>query len=102
MPRLSFRQILGNCVVFPEPVSPQTITAWFAAMAWISARLLAFGKAAEVRLWETLVARLGFVFGETNLLGEFLNCGQVAFVQKYSVEVTSVMQYPHDDDTVRR
>ena len=29
---------------------------------------------AEARLWETLVARLGFVFGETNLLSEFLNC----------------------------
>ena len=32
---------------------------------------------AEARLWETLVARLGFVFGETNLLNEFLDCGQV-------------------------
>ena len=29
---------------------------------------------AEARLWETLVAMLGFVFGETNLLSEFLNC----------------------------
>ena len=71
-------------------------------MAWISARLLAFGKAAEARLWETLVERLGFVLAGTELLGEFLNCGQVAFVQKYRVEITSVMQYPHDDDTVRR
>ena len=57
---------------------------------------------AEARLWETRVAKLGFVLGETNLLVEFLNYGQVAFVQKYSVEITSVMQYPDDDDTVRR
>jgi hypothetical protein len=34
----------ADCVVFPEPVSPQTITTGFAAMAaWISARLLATG-----------------------------------------------------------
>ncbi len=27
-PRPSSRQILGNCVVLPEPVSPQTTTTW--------------------------------------------------------------------------
>ena len=28
MPRPSSRQILGSCVVFPDPVSPATITTW--------------------------------------------------------------------------
>ena len=28
-----FRQILGNCVDLPEPVSPQTITTWCSRMA---------------------------------------------------------------------
>ena len=32
-PRPSSRQIFGSCVVLPEPVSPQTTTTWFAAMA---------------------------------------------------------------------
>ena len=42
IPRLSARQILGNCVAFSRLVAPQTVTAWFAAMArWISAHLLA-------------------------------------------------------------
>ena len=72
MPRLSSKQIFGNCVVFPEPVSPQTITTWFAAMAaWISARLLAMGKASLARLWETPLAMLSFVPRKTNLLKEF-------------------------------
>jgi hypothetical protein len=32
-PRPSSRQIFGNCVVLPEPVSPHTITTGFSAMA---------------------------------------------------------------------
>ena len=32
-PRPSSKQILGNCVVLPEPVSPQTITTWLLAIA---------------------------------------------------------------------
>ena len=28
VPRPSSKQIFGNCVVLPEPVSPQTITTW--------------------------------------------------------------------------
>ena len=42
IPRFSASEIFGNCVAFPHVVAPQTITAWFAAMAlWISAHLLA-------------------------------------------------------------
>ena len=29
-PRPKARAILGNCVVLPEPVSPHTITTWWA------------------------------------------------------------------------
>src|SRR5690606_18999558 len=37
--------ILGNCVVFPEPVSPQTITTWCARRAAsISVRRALTGK----------------------------------------------------------
>ncbi len=32
-PRPSSRQILGICVVFPEPVSPATITTWWSRIA---------------------------------------------------------------------
>ena len=32
-PRPRSRQIFGNCVVLPEPVSPQTITTWFFAIS---------------------------------------------------------------------
>ena len=32
-PRPSSSSILGNCVVLPEPVSPQTITTWWSRMA---------------------------------------------------------------------
>jgi hypothetical protein len=32
-PRPSSRQIFGNCVVFPEPVSPATMTTWWSRMA---------------------------------------------------------------------
>ena len=32
-PRPTSRQILGSCVLFPEPVSPATITTGWAAMA---------------------------------------------------------------------
>ncbi len=32
-PRPSSRQILGIWVVFPEPVSPATITTWWSRMA---------------------------------------------------------------------
>ena len=32
-PRPSSRQILGSCVVLPEPVSPQRTTTWLSAMA---------------------------------------------------------------------
>jgi hypothetical protein len=39
------RAILGSCVVLPEPVSPQTITTWCAAMAaMISSRLPETGR----------------------------------------------------------
>ncbi len=39
MPRPSSRRIFGIWVVLPEPVSPETITTWFSAMARaISAR----------------------------------------------------------------
>src|SRR5437868_10581758 len=33
LPRPSSSTILGNWVVLPEPVSPQTMTTWFASMA---------------------------------------------------------------------
>ena len=33
MPRPSSRQILGIWVVFPEPVSPATMTTWWSRMA---------------------------------------------------------------------
>ena len=33
MPRPASRQILGNCVVLPEPVSPQTMTTGCCSMA---------------------------------------------------------------------
>ncbi len=33
MPRPASRQIFGSCVVLPEPVSPQTITTWWASIA---------------------------------------------------------------------
>ena len=40
MPRPMASAILGNCVVLPEPVSPQTMTTWWAAIAAvISSRL---------------------------------------------------------------
>ena len=32
-PRPSARAIFGNCVVLPEPVSPQTMMTWCCAMA---------------------------------------------------------------------
>ena len=32
-PRPSSRQILGSCVVLPEPVSPATTTTWCSAIA---------------------------------------------------------------------
>ena len=32
-PRPSARQILGSCVVFPDPVSPATITTWWSRIA---------------------------------------------------------------------
>ena len=32
-PRPSSRQILGSWVVFPEPVSPATITTWWSLIA---------------------------------------------------------------------
>ena len=32
-PRPSSRQILGSWVVFPEPVSPATITTWWSRIA---------------------------------------------------------------------
>ena len=32
-PRPNCRQIFGSCVVFPEPVSPDTITTWWSRIA---------------------------------------------------------------------
>src|SRR5665647_3728428 len=32
-PRPSSRQILGSCVVLPEPVSPATMTTWWSRIA---------------------------------------------------------------------
>ncbi len=49
MPRPSSRQIFGNWVVLPEPVSPAITTTWWAAMAaLISSRLAAIGEAVVV------------------------------------------------------
>src|SRR5207302_6015800 len=45
IPRPSSRQILGSCVVLPEPVSPHTITTWCEEMALaISPRLAEIGN----------------------------------------------------------
>ena len=33
LPLPSAKAILGNCVVLPDPVSPQTMTTWCACMA---------------------------------------------------------------------
>ena len=47
MPRPMARQIFGNCVVLPEPVSPQTITTWLREMAWASSsRFATTGRSA--------------------------------------------------------
>ncbi|WP_247709275.1 hypothetical protein [Ralstonia solanacearum] len=58
MPRPIDRQILGNCVVLPEPVSPLTITTWCAAMAWaISSRRAETGSASGKAIGGTALAR---------------------------------------------
>ena len=45
-PRPIDRAIFGNCVVLPEPVSPETITTWWASSACaISSRRADTGKA---------------------------------------------------------
>ena len=50
-PRPSSRHIFGNCVVLPEPVSPHTITTWFAAIkCLISARLCETGSSSGYRI----------------------------------------------------
>ncbi|MBV6408574.1 MAG: hypothetical protein EFKGCFLK_02171 [Rhodocyclaceae bacterium] len=47
-PRPSSRQIFGNCVVLPEPVSPQTMTTWLLRMASaISPRLAQTGSSSS-------------------------------------------------------
>ncbi len=40
-PRPNFRQIFGSWVDFPDPVSPATMTTWFASMAAIRSSTLA-------------------------------------------------------------
>ena len=46
-PRPRSRQILGICVVFPEPVSPATITTWWSRIAAaMSSRRAVTGRAA--------------------------------------------------------
>jgi hypothetical protein len=48
-PRPSSSRIFGNCVVFPEPVSPQTITTWCLAIACaMSARRALTGSSSGV------------------------------------------------------
>src|SRR6476620_2135195 len=45
LPRPMDSAILGSCVVLPEPVSPQTMTTWWSAIAWaISSRLAETGS----------------------------------------------------------
>lgn len=58
MPRPIDRQILGNCVVLPEPVSPLTITTWCAATARaISSRRAETGNASGKLIGGTALAR---------------------------------------------
>src|SRR5436190_15033834 len=48
LPRPISSIILGNCVVLPEPVSPQTMaTAWSRTARWISSRRWLIGSASS-------------------------------------------------------
>ena len=52
LPRPSASAILGNCVVLPEPVSPQTMMTWCWSMAaMISTRRAETGRPSGKSIW---------------------------------------------------